>query len=176
MSTNIVLNTEIMEEINRLKAKFNLRPHPEGGFFGPGYRSQEFIKSDGLHPRYKGPRNLYSSIYFMVTPDHASKFHRLQTDEMWHFYKGDPIVLHLISEGGKYATQTLTNENGKEHFQFLVRKNTWMAAECVGVHHQYALVANTLAPGFEYDDFELADRAQLMEQFPHLKLVIEQFS
>ncbi len=165
-----------MEEIERIKAKFKLQPHPEGGFFGAGYRSQEFIRADDLPNRYSTPRNLYSSIYFMVTNVHSSRLHKLKTDEMWHFYMGDPLTLHLISEGGQYSTVELTNEFEKERFQFLVKRNTWMAASCNSTEHNFSLAACTLAPGFEFDDFELGNRADLQTAYPHLADVIFKFS
>ena len=163
------------QEIRRIINKFNLKPHPEGGFFGAGFRSTEFLRSDCLPNRYKTPRNLYSSIYFMVTPEHHSCFHRLKTDEIWHFYAGDPMDLHLIWEQGRYTKVSLSNELENEKFQTLVKRNTWMAASSAG-SKGYSLVGCTLSPGFEYTDFELADPQTLMEAYPEHTPIINKFS
>lgn len=162
-------------EIEQLISKFNLKPHPEGGFFGAGYRSQEFLRKDALPGRYDAPRNLYSSIYFMVTPESPSCFHRLRTDEIWHFYAGDPIELHLIWEQGRYSKIVLSAEPGNEKFQTLVKRNTWMAAISSG-ERGFGLAGCTLSPGFEYTDFELADGDQLLAAYPDHEAVIRKFS
>ena len=109
----------------------------------------------------------------MVTQDKFSRFHRIKTDEMWHFYLGDPMVMHLINEHGKYHFYEMSNEPNKERFQLLVKKNTWMAASTKG---EFSLTGCTLAPGFEYDDFELATRAHLLENYPHLEDIILRFT
>ena len=165
-----------MGDIERIKKRFKLQTHPEGGFYSAGYRSPEFLKSEGLPQRYNSPRNLYSSIYFMVTTTNSSRFHKLKTDEMWHFYLGDPISLHLISENGHYSKVELSAEEGKEKFMYLVKKNTWMAAACEGNEKNYSLAACTLVPGFEYDDFELANRNDLLAAYPEHKEVIIRFT
>ena len=164
------------QEISRIIDKFSMKPHPEGGYFGAGFRSPEFLRSESLPNRYGTPRNMYSSIYFMVTRDKHSRFHRLKTDEMWHYYAGDPMILHLISETGKYSQVILSNTNGHEKFLTLVKRNTWMAASTRGEDKGYALVGCTLAPGFEYKDFELGDRQEMIEAYPDCKDVIEQFT
>jgi predicted cupin superfamily sugar epimerase len=162
-----------MNAAERLIQKFNLKPHPEGGYYSQGYRSPEFLKAEFLPGRYQGVRNLYSSIYFMVTAQSASRFHKLKTDEIWHFYTGDALVLHLINEQGKYQFFELSNTMEKERFQMLVKKNTWMAASTKG---DFSLVGCTLSPGFEYVDFELGVRAKMLEEFPNLEEVIMRFT
>jgi predicted cupin superfamily sugar epimerase len=163
------------QEIERLLNKFNMKPHPEGGYFGAGYRSSEFIRKDCLPKRYNSPRNLYSSIYFMVTPENPSCFHRLNTDEIWHFYSGDPIQLHLIWDKGRYTKVVLSNEAGQEKFQTLIKRGTWMAATTEGPNG-YGMAGCTLGPGFEYTDFELADPKKLLEAYPEHRHIIERLA
>lgn len=158
-------------EVERIISKFNLKPHPEGGYFGAGFRASEFLRQESLASRYDGPRNLYSSIYFMVTPDRPSRFHKLRTDEMWHFYAGDPMHINLIWDKGRHTEVVLNNQPGKEKFQTLVKHNTWMAATCEGPQG-YSLVGCTLAPGFEYQDFELGDRDKLLAMYPEHRALI----
>ncbi len=164
-----------MDKIRRLLDKFNMKVHPEGGYFGDGFRSTEFLRSDQLPKRYSGPRNVYSSIYFMVTKDRPSRFHRLKTDEIWHFYSGDTLTLHLIHDHGKYECIELGNREEHERFQFLAPKNTWLAAGCNG-KEGYSLMGCSLAPGFEYDDFELADKEQLLKEYPQIEAIISEFT
>ena len=159
------------EEIDRIMTRFKMKPHPEGGFFSAGSRSSEFLRADALPERYNSPRNLYSSIYFMVTSDSPSKFHRLRTDELWHFYKGDDLDIHTISDKGDYKKTTLTGDTDREEFQYLIRRNTWIAATCNG-DAGYAFVGCTLSPGFEFRDFELADPKKLIDLSPRNEILI----
>jgi uncharacterized protein len=100
---------------------FNMQPHPEGGYYAIGYRSEETVDTEN------GKRNLYSSVYFLITKDSPSRFHRLQIDEIWHLYHGS-LTLHTISEKGDY-NQTRMGDEENPIFQFRIEKNTWMAAE-----------------------------------------------
>jgi len=162
-----------MNTAERLIQKFNLKPHPEGGYYSQGFRSAEFLKAEFLPDRYNGARNLYSSIHFMVTAQSPSRFHRIKTDEIWHFYTGDALVLHLINEQGKYQFFELSNTAEKERFQMMIKKNTWMAASTKG---EFSLVGCTLSPGFEYVDFELGIRAKMLQEYPNLEDVILRFT
>lgn len=141
-------------------SRFNLQPHPEGGYFAPAYRSEETITT----PR--GKRNLYSSIYFLITKDSPSRFHRLQTDEIWHLYDGN-LTLHTISEKGDY-NQTKMGAGENSVFQYRVEKNTWMAAETA----DFAFFGCTLSPGFEFEDFEMGRKKVLLDEFPKLNDLI----
>lgn len=165
----------VKQEVNRLIERFKMKPHPEGGFFGAGNRSGEFLKPGSLPGRYPGARNLYSSIHFLITTDSPSRFHRLRTDELWHFYTGAPILIHLLNDTGKYQKVELTNRPGEERFQFLVRRNTWFAAT-VEEGPGYGLSGCSLAPGFEFEDFELGRREELVRQFPDQQALIERLT
>lgn len=145
-------------------SRFNLQPHPEGGYYAPAYRSEETIST----PR--GTRNLYSSIYFLITKDSPSRFHRLQTDEIWHLYDGS-LTLHTISEKGNY-NQTKMGDEETPDFQFRVEKNTWMAAETA----DFAFFGCTLSPGFDFEDFEILNAAELTALFPNFTLIIKKLS
>jgi predicted cupin superfamily sugar epimerase len=140
---------------------FNMQPHPEGGFYAIGYRSNEIIETKN------GKRNLYSSVHFLVTKESPSRFHRLKSDEIWHLYDGS-LTLHTISEKGDY---TLTKMGDQENpvFQFRVNKNTWMAADT----NDFALFGCTLSPSFEFEDFELSVKEILIKKFPkHSKIIL----
>ncbi len=152
--------------------RLGLLPHPEGGYYGPMYRSDETMPAAALPARYGGDRKLGSSIYFMVTETGFSAFHRLKTDEIWHFYTGSPLSLHLIHPAGRHEKQVLGPAfDAGERFQFVVRADTWFAAEVTNPG-AYALLGCTLAPGFDFADFELAQQASLAGQYPqHAALI-----
>lgn len=154
--------------IDSLINNLNLVLHPEGGFYAAGFRSEEMINAHQLADyRWKGPRNLYSSIYFMLIRGHHSAWHRLASDEIWHFYEGDSITLHVIRQDGIYYQQTLGSDAESICYQWLVKGGEWMAATTSG-NKGYSLLGCTLAPGFDFEDFEMATEEELQRSFPHL--------
>jgi uncharacterized protein len=154
----------------------DLRPHPEGGFFREVYRSEEKIARDGLPPRYRGDRSLSTSIYFLLLGRQVSRLHRLRSDEIWHFYEGSPVIVHSIGPGGDYLSATLGRDAAAGHFfQALARAGRWFGAE-VAVPDSFALVGCTIAPGFEFDDFELGRRDALSAEFPAHRAIIEKLT
>ena len=153
-----------------------LQPHPEGGFFRETYRSEEVISEDSLNDKYKGTRNCSTCIYFLLTSDNFSAFHRINQDEVWHFYDGAPILLHVISESGAYTKHHIGIDilNG-EVPQYIVKGGNWFAAEVLEPD-AFCLIGCTVAPGFSFDDFELADQKNLISQFPTHKALIERLT
>ncbi|MGD0781893.1 MAG: cupin domain-containing protein [Candidatus Aminicenantales bacterium] len=154
----------------------NLRPHPEGGFFREIYRSEERIAQAGLPPRYGGPRSLSTSIYFLLLSGQVSRLHRLRSDEIWHFYEGSPAVLHALGPDGAYAAVTLGRDAAAgQGFQALVRAGWWFGAE-VAAPDSFTLVGCTIAPGFDFDDFELGRRDDLLASYPARRGIIEKLT
>lgn len=144
-----------------------LTNHAEGGAFSEIFRSQE-KDNKGL--------SIYTHIYFLLAQGQFSAFHRLQTDELWHFYAGGPLQLHIIEPDGMLHTQTIGHDpaNGQA-FCTLVKGQTWFAAEpAPGV--EYSLCGCTMAPGFEYSNFELAKTNELVQQYPMHRSLIELLS
>jgi uncharacterized protein len=153
-----------------------LKPHPEGGFFREVYRAEEKIARDGLPPRYRGDRSLSTSIYFLLLGRQVSRLHRLRSDEIWHFYEGSPVIVHSIGPGGAYAPIALGRDAAAGHvFQAVARAGWWFGAE-VAAADSYALVGCTIAPGFEFDDFELGRRETLLAEFPGHRALIEKLT
>ncbi|MFQ5583546.1 MAG: cupin domain-containing protein [Calditrichia bacterium] len=152
--------------------KLALQPHPEGGYYRETYRSQEVIDTACLPPRYNSDRNLSTAIYYLLQGDQFSAFHRLRSDEIWHFYTGSPLLLHTIEESGKYSKIILGPDFEKgEVFQAVVPHGGWFGAE-VTVANSFSLLGCTLAPGFDFADFELGNRKALIQQFPrHAELI-----
>lgn len=161
-----------MNRAEEIIKALNLEPHPEGGYFKETYRSQGTIMPDSLDPAYKGSRNYATCIYFLLTSDSFSAFHRIKQDEIWHFYDGSPIRLHTISETGEHATFIIgRNLAAGEVPQLVVPGGHWFAAEVI-LQNDYSLVGCTVSPGFSFEDFELPTRQELTAKFPtHEKLI-----
>ncbi|HVA32754.1 MAG TPA: cupin domain-containing protein [Candidatus Baltobacteraceae bacterium] len=132
-----------------------LAPHPEGGFFAETYRSQRAI--DG--------RSIATAIYFLITAESPSRMHRVASDEIWHFYAGDPLeMLQLDGSAGRLIA--IGNDLGAEQQpQVLVPGGVWQGVR-VRAGGAYALVGATVSPGFDFADFQLGDRDELSGAYP----------
>ena len=153
----------------------SLENHPEGGYFSSYYRaSDQVITLDARYNTGDKHRPSGTSIYFLLEKQNFSAWHRLKSDEVWHYYDGgSPIDIHIIDQNGKLTTHCLGNPNMTEHasFQLLIHSGCWFAAE-VRDQESFALVGCTVSPGFEYCDFELGDRENLIHQYPdHLSMI-----
>lgn len=161
-----------MNSIQKIINTLNLKPHPEGGYFTETYRSVGEIKQDSLDTNYQGKRNFSTCIYFLLTSNKFSAFHRIKQDEIWHFYDGAPIKIYVISESGNLSTQLIGRNFDKEEVpQFVVPGGCWFAAEVIN-ENNYSLVGCTVSPGFSFDDFELKPRKELISLFPNLEETI----
>ncbi|AUP78239.1 cupin domain-containing protein [Flavivirga eckloniae] len=165
-----------MNDIEKIVSKLQLQPHPEGGYFKEVYRSNGVINKENLGVGFSGQRNYATSIYFLLTSDSFSAFHRIKQDEIWHFYKGSPIKLHMISDDGKYSNTIIGNdiEEGQNP-QFVVKAQDWFAAEVID-KNAYALVGCTVSPGFDFNDFELPERDVLISKYPEHKDIVTAFT
>jgi predicted cupin superfamily sugar epimerase len=156
--------------------KYNLLPHPEGGHYVETYRSAESVVQDALPVRFEnGSRSFSTGIYFLLEQDQFSAFHRIKSDEMWHFYAGEALDIFVIypeTEELQVIKLGSNPENG-ETFQAVVPAGTWFASRPVK-DSNYALVGCTVSPGFDFTDFEMADKNELIQQFPkHESLIRE---
>ena len=158
--------------IEEIKSKLNLVPHVEGGYFSETYRSDEYISTKDLPSRYAGKRHFSSAIYYLLTPETCSAMHRLKSDEVYHFYMGDPVeMLQLYSdETGKIINLGQDILNGMEP-QVIVKKNVWQGSR-LKKGGRFALMGTTVAPGFEYSDFESGSRNELISIYPEFKDMI----
>lgn len=162
--------------IARLIQQLSLQPHPEGGYFKETYRSVEEIQESCLDTKYIGKRNCSTCIYFMLTSGAFSAFHRINQDEIWHFYQGSTVKLYMISPSGELSKVLIGSDiiNG-EVPQFVVPAGYWFAAK-VTEEDSYSLVGCTVSPGFDFRDFELAERDSLCNMFPEHVGVIRDFT
>lgn len=163
------------KEAEKIVKALNLSKHPEGGYFSEVYRSDETLEKD-LHERFTGKHSLYTSIYFLLYGNEFSAFHILKSDEIWHFYEGTTLDIHIINHDGILKTVSLgKNIDDGEHFQYCIKAGHYFAAE-VRDNTSYALVGCTVSPGFEYSDFELCKKESLIDKFPHHKELIDRLS
>lgn len=155
---------------------FELEKHPEGGYFKEVYRSDGFITSENLTSDFVGDRNYATSIYFLLTSDSFSAFHKIKQDEIWHFYKGASLKLHMISPDGTYSFVIVGNDFKKgEVPQFIVPAHHYFAAE-VFAENSFAFVGCSVSPGFDFRDFTLPSCKSLSDEFPNHKEIIKRLT
>ena len=157
-------------------SKLGLIPHPEGGFYKEFYRSGEIFVKNYLPERYSGDRNFSTSIYFLLSDKNVSNFHRIQSDELWHFYNGCGLIIYVLNDNQGLTTIYLGNDlESNENYQVVIKAGDWFAAELKD-KSSFALVGCTVAPGFNFSDFELAKRDILLNKFREYKDLIMQFT
>jgi uncharacterized protein len=153
--------------------KLALEAHPEGGYFRQTYRSDIGFEKEALPPGFSGRRAASTAIYFLLEGENFSAFHRLRSDEVWHFYAGGPLLVHGIDHHGRYSEIQLGNEpESGQVFQATVKAGCWFAS-CVRDFESYSLVGCTVSPGFDFEDFELARRDELAALYPQHRKLIE---
>ena len=167
---------DAMVSAEDLIKQFGLIKHPEGGYFRESYRSLESIPQQALPSRYTGARAYSTTIYFLLIPGTVSRLHRLCSDEVWHFYLGERLELLQISPEGSMEKVSLgQNIASGQKLQHVVPAGYWFGAR-PSADSGYSFVGCTVAPGFEYVDFDLADAAALAKDFPSLAEEILRFS
>ena len=152
-----------------LVARLGLLPHPEGGFFGESFRSPiQLTLPDGRI------RAASTAIYFLLPMGAFSALHRVSSDEVWHFYDGDPLELTTITSGGILETRTLGRDlEAGQRPQFVVPAGVWQAAKPTQEKIGYSLVGCTVAPGFDFADFEMPVCDELGRLFPQHAAAIQ---
>ena len=159
--------------VQQLIQQYNLQPHPEGGWYKETYKSDEYISGSTLPERFGGSRVFSTAIYFLLAQGNLSAFHRIKSDECWHFYAGDPLVVYVMQLNGRLDIIHLGNDIEKgQVFQFVVPANCWFASR-PAPGSTFCFVGCTVAPGFDFTDFELAKASSLTALFPQLKAIIE---
>lgn len=154
--------------INHLK----LIAHPEGGFYRETYRSEESIPEDGLPPRFNGKRQFSTAIFFLLRSQDKSMFHRIKSDELWHFHAGTALNIYTIIKGELVIYKLGSNPDKGELLQVVIPANCWFGAK-VEQPDSYTLSGCTVSPGFDFQDFELAEKNILLELYPNLNEIIE---
>ncbi|MCU9534395.1 cupin domain-containing protein [Streptococcus sp. CSL10205-OR2] len=146
----------------------NMKTHPEGGYFREIEKSHDKIQIDGKE------RSLFTSIYFLLEKENPSHFHRLTADEIWYYHEGQPLTVHMITPEGTYEKVLLGKDMSKnEVLQYRVPKGTIFGST---VEEGFALVSCMVSPGFEFEDFELFSREELLAQYPEYEVIIKQLT
>lgn len=164
--------TEMSVQARAWVTQLGLRQHPEGGWYVEVYRADGSIPQNVL-PQHHGARPFITSIFFMLAPGEVSHFHRLKSDEIWYHHAGGSLTVHQIDQHGGYRTVRLGQNLGAgDCLQVVVRAGTWFGATVND--HDEALVGCAVAPGFDFAEFELALRADLLAEFPqHEKIIFQ---
>lgn len=146
-----------------------LNRHVEGGWYSEVYRSSLVLPAT---PAFNGERSASTHIYFLLEKENFSAFHRIKSDEIWHFYSGDPIVVYEIEASGDLKEHLLGNDPAaRQSLCCVIKANNWFASK-VATGGEYGLAGCTVAPGFDFADFELAKKEKLQKEFPQHKELI----
>ena len=150
----------------------HLNKHIEGGWYSEVYRSPLSISKSSLPPGFNGDRQFCTHIYFLLEKGNFSAFHRIASDELWHFYQGDPLVIFEIDQQGNMIEHVLGNDPTKNQQLFCVIKaGNWFASR-PAMDSEFSLVGCTVSPGFDFHDFEMAKENELLNSFPqHSELI-----
>lgn len=148
----------------------------EGGYYKETQRSAEMINKMHLKEDFQVDKAIYTAIYYLLTPDTQSGLHWLPTDEIFHFYLGDPVTMLNLFEDGSSSLITLGHDilNG-HHVQYKVPEKTWQGS-FLQPGGRFALMGTTMSPGFDFSDFRPADQQALLAQYPDQRKMIEQLS
>ena len=166
-----------MISADKLIKLLGLKPHPEGGYFREAYSSDEMIGKAALPKRYEWNRRNGTAIFYLLTREAFSAIRRIKTDEVYHFYLGDPVELTQLLTDGSGRVTMLGNDIAAgahvqivafaagAHVQIVVSRGTWHGAQLVEGGN-YALLRTTVSPGFEFADFEIRHRTDLTRSYP----------
>lgn len=147
---------------------YQLQPHPEGGYYRETYRAAEHLAGTS--------RSVATAIYYLLPQGQRSLLHRIDADEVWHFYRGDPLLVVELQRSGEAKVTRLGSEHARgEHLQHVVPAGTWFGA-LPAPGSAFSLVGCTVSPGFEFSNFELGRRDELLLQFPRAQELIEQLT
>lgn len=155
----------IEELVNSLK----MSPHPEGGFYSETYRAASEIATE------KGQRQLATSIFFLLRSEDVSHFHRIKSDELWFWHEGSPLSVHLLAENEHKILKLGPVDGNGTLPQHLVTANT-IFGSCVDETDSYALVSCLVAPGFDFQDFELFKSEDLLPVYPKAEEIIRKLT
>jgi len=155
---------------------FNLEPHIEGGWFKRTFQSEQQFNKNSLTNCFTGTRYVTTSIVYLLQKGEFSAFHKLLQYETWHFYSGDPLLIHWFDEEGNLHSQILgTNYEKGEIPQITIKPNTYFAAT-LAQKSEYAFVGCSVSPGFDYEDFTLAKRKELRLMYPQHSAIIKRLT
>lgn len=158
--------------------RLQLAPHPEGGYYREIYHSPRYLRDPDILATHGGPRRSATSIYFLLPEGDVSRLHRLLSDEIWYHHFGRAVRVHLFHPDGRYEARELgLPDIADREPQLLVPAGTVFGAELVpGEGVDFALVGCMVTPGFDFRDFALVSRDELVPRFPNQQDVIERLT
>jgi len=160
------METSLKRKADQYIEHLHLIAHPEGGYYSSSYQSQETIAAASLPDRFTGDRVFSTAIYFLLMGHQYSAFHRIKSDEVWHFYTGSSLNIYVIHSNGSGEILRLGSELSQgESFQHVVPAGCWFASRPVDTDG-FSLVGCTVAPGFDFADFEMAKQDELLSDYP----------
>jgi len=160
------------DAVKRIVERFELEPHPEGGYFREVYRSAIEITHPGIPPEHETARRTGTLIYFLLAGNDFSAFHRVRwSDEIWHLYAGGPLELHVIDGRGHHEPRLVTTDLERGEPTTVIPGCHWQPAR-LAAGAAWAFGGCTVAPGFEYADFEMPPRTDLLADFPEHAAII----
>ena len=153
-----------------------LAAHPEGGHYRETYRCAETVSVSALPARFPGDRCFATSIYYLLESGEVSTLHRIRSDEIWYHHDGAPVIIHVFAPGGGYRALKLGRDiEAGEAPQAVVSAGCWFGAMLEGAD-TFCLAGCSVAPGFDFADFELASRDVLLEEFPEQQEIIKKLT
>jgi predicted cupin superfamily sugar epimerase len=162
--------------VDYLVKHLELKPHPEGGYFREMYRSEESHLQEHLPHRFTGSRSHCTSIYYLLFGNNFSALHRIKSDEIWHHYEGGTLEIFSINDKGELTIHVLGKDfENNEKPQVVIKAGDWFGSR-VKDKDTHALVGCTVAPGFDFEDFEMGDRENLLNSFPQHKKIIQELT
>lgn len=162
--------------VEKLVDLFGMQPHPEGGYFLETYRAGGKIPKNALPSAYNGDRNFSTGIYYLLPEGTRSKLHRIPSDEMWHFYLGDPMtVVEIMPSGDVVKTILGRDVAAGQRVQHVVPGGCWFGAY-PNPGSRFSFVGCTVAPGFDFADFEMSNRSALLKEYPKARDIIERLT
>lgn len=148
--------------------KLGLISHPEGGYYKETYRAEMEISCHG----FEGKRNVSTAIYFLLENENKSHFHKIKSDELWFHHDGNALEIYVLQENGLQTIVLGKDISNGEVLQAVIPANLWFASK-VKNDFGFALVSCTVSPGFDFYDFVMASKSDLLEKFPNFEEIIE---
>jgi predicted cupin superfamily sugar epimerase len=160
------------DAVKRIVERFQLVPHPEGGYFREVYRSTMKLQHPGVPSRVSAERSAGTLIYFLLSGDDFSAFHRVRwSDEIWHLYAGGPLEIFVIDDKGRLEQRVLTNDVTRGDPTTPIPAGSWQSAR-LAAGASWALGGCSVAPGFDYEDFEMPPASELLARYPEHEATI----
>lgn len=155
--------------------KLRMKPHEEGGYYAEYLKSKEIHDFSFINKDFEGNRMLWSSTYFLLKDRDTSVFHSIKSDEIWYYNSGTAVIIYIINEKGELHREKLGLDIDRgEQPMVLIPAGSIFAAEMDGTG--YSLMTCMCSPGFDYADFSIAERSNLLEKYPAYETIIKRLT